>query len=120
MLIKRRYDAGKPNNAHQAAYRVWCVDALGLLLVVLIIATGVQDRDRGRRLLERHRPEGYSHGEPLHRTARRGLSDCARGNCKHMPRLEVTERRVGRCTDSAPTKTSDQMSLVHHISPLGF
>ncbi len=49
---QRGYDAGKRTNGTK---RHIVVDTLGLLLVVLVTAASVQDRDGGRRLLERLR-----------------------------------------------------------------
>jgi transposase len=49
---QRGYDAGKRTNGTK---RHIVVDTLGLLLVVLVTAASVQDRDGGRRLLDRLR-----------------------------------------------------------------
>ncbi len=46
----RGYDAGKKINGRK---RHVVVDTLGLLLVVLVTAASVQDRDGGRRVLDR-------------------------------------------------------------------
>ena len=48
----RGYDAGKKVNWHK---RHVVTDTLGLLLAVMVTAASVQDRDGGRRLLERLR-----------------------------------------------------------------
>ncbi len=47
----RGYDAGKKVNGRK---RFFIVDTLGLLLTVLVVPAGVQDRDGGRRVLVDH------------------------------------------------------------------